>query len=195
MNKQTRGRPSKVDLLPESIRSELHTLLRDKRYTQQEIRTAINELIDESGLSKDMKLSRTGLNRYASRMETVGAKIRQSREIAEVWTSKLGDAPESDAGKLVQEIVKTLAFDVGMSMTEQELTNEAQTQKFVKTLNQLALLSARIEQSSMLTLKREKEIRTAFAAEAATRAEKIAKQAGLSAETATAIKQQILGIV
>lgn len=194
MNKQTRGRPSKVDLLPESIRNELHKLLRDKRYTQQEIRTAINELIDDSGLSDDMKLSRTGLNRYASRMETVGAKIRQSREIAEVWTSKLGDAPESDAGKLVQEIVKTLAFDVGMSMSEQELTSEAQTQKFVKTLNQLALLSARIEQSSMLTLKREKEVRAAFAAEAASTAEKIVRQAGLSAETATAIKREILGI-
>lgn len=29
----TRGRPSKIDLLPEPIRDALHQMLRDKRYT------------------------------------------------------------------------------------------------------------------------------------------------------------------
>ena len=76
MTKQTRGRPSKVDLLPQAIKDELRKLLRDKSMTQQDIRVAINELIDEHGLSDGMKLSRTGLNRYATRMEDVGAKIR-----------------------------------------------------------------------------------------------------------------------
>ncbi len=46
----------------------------------------------------------------------------------------------------------------------------------------------------MTSMKREKEIRAAFAAEAAEAAEKIVKQAGISADTATDIKNQILGI-
>ncbi|HCN5722303.1 TPA: DUF3486 family protein, partial [Escherichia coli] len=41
----TRGRLSKVDLLPDSIREQLHQMLREKRHTQEEIREAINALI------------------------------------------------------------------------------------------------------------------------------------------------------
>ncbi|MGK3350551.1 phage protein Gp27 family protein, partial [Escherichia coli] len=61
-----------------------------------------------------------GLNRYASRMEKVGAKIRASREMAEVWAAKLGSAPTSDVGKLLMEFVKTLAFETSMSMAEDD---------------------------------------------------------------------------
>ena len=109
--RQTRGRPSKIDLLPDAVREQLHQMLRDKRHTQEEIREAINELINEYNLPEDMQISRTGLNRYASRMETMGSKIRASREMAEIWASKLGSAPTSDVGKLLLEFVKTLAFE------------------------------------------------------------------------------------
>lgn len=68
----------KVDLLPDSIREQLHQMLREKRHTQEVIREAINALIDEHNLPEEMQLSRTGLNRYAIRMEKVGAKIRAS---------------------------------------------------------------------------------------------------------------------
>ncbi|EMB3083560.1 DUF3486 family protein [Providencia rettgeri] len=187
-DKKTRGRPSKIDLLPEAIRDQLHALLRDKRHTQEDIRAAVNELIDESGLPEDLKISRTGLNRYASRMETLGAKIREGREIADVWVSRLGSAPTSDIGKLLQEFVKSLAFETTMSLSESEKVVEP------KALAQLALVASRIEQAAMMSTKREKEIRAAFAAEAATEAEKIVKQAGLTEEAAANIKRQILGI-
>ncbi|HBC0987579.1 TPA: DUF3486 family protein [Escherichia coli] len=185
---RTRGRSSKIDLLPEPVREQLHAMLRDKRHTQEEIREAINELIDSHGLPADMQLSRTGLNRYASRMEAVGAKIRASREMAEVWAAKLGSAPTSDVGKLLMEFVKTLAFETSMSMAEED---EPVTPK---ALGQLALVAQRLEAAAMASHKREKEIRAAFAAEAAATAEKITKQAGLSAETAADIRKQILGI-
>lgn len=188
MTKQTRGRPSKVDLLPQAIKDELHKLLRDKSMTQQDIRVAINELIDEHGLSDGMKLSRTGLNRYATRMEDVGAKIRQSREVAEAWTAKLGDAPTSDVGKLLQEIVRTLAFETSIHMTESDKPSTP------KALAQMALAIQRVEQAALASHKREKEIRAAFAAEVAESTEKAIQSAGLSVETAQNIKQMILGI-
>lgn len=186
--KKTRGRPSKIDLLPEAIRDQLHTLLRDKRHTQEDIRAAVNELIDENGLPDDLKISRTGLNRYASRMETVGAKIREGREIADLWISRLGDAPTSDVGKLLQEFVKSLAFETTMALSETDKAVEP------KALAQLALVAARIEQAAMMSTKREKEIRAAFAAEAAEQAEKLVKQAGLSDDAVADIKSKILGI-
>lgn len=184
----TRGRLSKVDLLPDSIREQLHQMLREKRHTQEEIREAINALIDEHNLPEDMQLSRTGLNRYASRMEKVGAKIRASREMAEVWAAKLGSAPTSDVGKLLMEFVKTLAFETSMSMAEDDKPVAP------KALGQLALVAQRLEAAAMTSHKREKEIRQAFAEEAAAQLEKITKQAGLSAETAADIRRQILGI-
>ncbi|MGP2976600.1 DUF3486 family protein [Serratia nevei] len=184
----TRGRPSKVDLLPQAIRDALHQMLRDKRHTQEEIREAINTLIDQHELPDDMQLSRTGLNRYASRMEAIGSKIRASREMAEIWAAKLGDAPQSDVGKLLMEFVKTLAFETSMALAETEKTVEP------KALGQLALVAQRIEAAQMVSHKREKEIRQAFAEEAAATAEKIVSQAGLSADKAADIKRQILGI-
>lgn len=188
MTKQTRGRPSKVDLLPKVIKDELHKLLRDKSQTQEDIRAAINELIDEHGLSDEMKLSRTGLNRYASKMEEIGAKIRQSREVAEAWSAKLGDAPTSDVGKLLQEIVRTLAFETSMHMTESAEPIRP------KALSQMALAIQRVEQAAMASHKREKEIREAFAQEVAETTEKAIKSAGMSLEAAQSIKQMILGI-
>lgn len=183
----TRGRPSKIDLLPETIREQLHLMLREKRHTQEEIRAAINELIDSHDLSA-LQISRTGLNRYATRMEEFGAKIRASREMAEIWATKLGSAPTSDVGKLLLEFVKTLAFETSMQMSEAGETVPP------KALGQLALVAQRLEAAAMASHKREKEIRLAFAQEAAAQAEKITKKAGLSAETAATIRKEILGI-
>lgn len=186
--KPTRGRPSKIDLLPDSIRAELHGLLRDKRHTQEDIREAINQLIDDAGLGDDMQLSRTGLNRYASKMESVGARIRQSREVAEVWTAKLGETPTSDLGKLLQEVVRTLAFETSMSMADSGQPVEP------KALNQMALLLQRVEQAAMTSHKREKEIRSAYAAEAATAvSEELRGADGMSEELENRIRNILLG--
>lgn len=184
----TRGRPSKIDLLPEPIRDALHQMLRDKRYTQEQIREAVNELIDDHALPEEMRVSRTGLNRYASRMESIGSRIRQSREMADIWVTKFGETPTTDIGKLLMEFVKTLAFETSMKLAEGEEHVEP------KALGQLALVAQRIEQAQMVSHKREKEIRQAFAEEVAAQTEKITKEAGLSAEIAADIRRQILGI-
>ncbi|EGP02742.1 Mu-like phage gp27, partial [Pasteurella multocida subsp. gallicida str. Anand1_poultry] len=109
MSKTTRGRASKVDLLPADIKTRLAMMLRDKQYSQTQILAEINDLIRECGLDERYCLSKTGLNRYANKMEKFGEKIRQSREIAEIWTKQLGETPQSDIGKLLMEAVKTMA--------------------------------------------------------------------------------------
>lgn len=187
------NRKSKVELLPEEIRNTLNVFIRSGNMTQKDILEAVNQMIDEAGLGDDAKLSRTGFNRYAKRMEDMGQRLRQSREVAEVWVSKLGEAPTSDVGKLLQEFVRTMAFETSMKMMEDAEGEEGEVIS-PKALGQLALVVQRIETAAMTSMKREKEIRAAFAAEAAEAAEKIVKQAGISADTATDIKNQILGI-
>ncbi|HED4401077.1 TPA: DUF3486 family protein, partial [Pasteurella multocida] len=95
-DKTTRGRASKVDLLPPNIKTQLAMMLRDKQYSQAQILEEINDLIRDCGLDERYLLSRTGLNRYANRMEKLGAKIRQAREVAEIWTKQFGEMPQTD---------------------------------------------------------------------------------------------------
>jgi hypothetical protein len=187
------SRKSKINLLPQEIREQLHAFIRSGDMTQKDIREAVNQMIEEAGLPEDAKISRTGFNRYAQRFESVGERIRQSREVAEVWISKLGQAPTSDVGKLLQEFVRTMAFETSMKMMD-EAAEEGADPISPKALGQLALVVQRIEAASMSSLKVEKEIRASFAAEVADATEKIVKQAGVSAETIQDIKKGILGI-
>ncbi|MFW9644003.1 DUF3486 family protein [Vibrio parahaemolyticus] len=187
------NRKSKVELLPEEIRNTLNVFIRSGNMTQKDILEAVNQMIDEAGLGDDAKLSRTGFNRYAKRMEEMGQRLRQSREIAEVWVSKLGDAPTSDVGKLLQEFVRTMAFDTSMKMMEASEGEEGEVIS-PKALGQLALVVQRIETAAMSSMKREKEIRAAYAAEAAEKTEAVAKKAGLTADTVKMLKAELLGI-
>ena len=187
-NEKKRNRRSKVQMLPEQLKAELDQMLRDGRLSQQEVLDVINQQIESNGLPEDAKISQSGLSRYATRMEKIGAKIRQSREVAEVWTAKLGNQPTSEVGKLLQEVVRTMAFDTSMHMSESEEPIEP------KALSQMALAIQRVEQAAMTSHKREKEIRKAFAEEAAAAAEEVAHAQGLTREGITAIKAQILGI-
>ena len=91
-------------------------------------------------------------------------------------------------GKLLQEGIRALAFETQMDMAEGKISADP------KSLNQMALLCQRIEQAAMASHKRETEIRKAFAVEASEAAEKVATQAGLTAEGVAALKREILGI-
>lgn len=182
---------SKIQQLPDDIRSQLAAMLRSGSMSQKDILAEVNKLIVESGLPPEDQISRTGLNRFFKRTEAAGSRISRAREMAEVLTSKLGDAPTSQIGNLMAENMKTMAFETSMALMEASEDGEMID---IKQFNQLALAMQRISQSSILNQKIEKEIRAAFAAEAANAAEKIVKQAGLTAETAAQIKQQILGI-
>lgn len=190
--KRATNRKSKVNLLPDDIRDALNDFIRSGNMTQEAIREEVNKMIDEAGLPDDAKLSRAGFNRYAKRMEDMGQRLRQSREVAEVSISKLGEAPTSDVGKLLQEFVRTMAFETSMKLMESaEQDGEVIAPK---ALNQLALVVQRIEQAAMTSHKVEKEIRKAFAEEMADKTEQVAKKAGLTSETVKMLKAELLGI-
>ncbi|MPW30472.1 DUF3486 family protein [Agarivorans sp. B2Z047] len=183
-----RSRKSKVELLPQELRDRVNMMLRGGEMHQIEIVDAINQLIERKGLNDDLKLSKTGFNRYAKRMEKMGAQIKQARQVAEVWSAKLGEAPASDLGKLLQEFVRTMAFETSMHYMESDDPVPP------KALGQLALVSQRIEAAAMASHKVEKELRATFAEEAAEAVEKIGNSRGLTADTVAEIKRDIFGL-
>lgn len=189
MTKTTRRRGSKIEQLPEEVKSFLDSALRSGRYEQQEILDEVNKQVEALGLSEDEKISKSGLSRHAVKMDKVGKKMREVNAVADAWVSRLGDKPTGQVGNLLIQMTRTMAFDVALGAQENE--DEPPS---LGMLKDLALTVQRLEKASMDSLKREKEIRKAFSEEAANAAEVVAKQAGLTAEAITTIKNEILGI-
>ncbi|MCD1597875.1 DUF3486 family protein [Rheinheimera aquimaris] len=190
-DKITRGRRSKIDLLPEEIRRELDAKLRDGRLTQQEVLDYINDLIEQSQLPPDekeqLKISRSGLNRYSTHMETIGKDLRELREVSNALVAQLGDKPTGDVSRMILEIGRTQLFKAMMQQSSAEEMD-------IGMIKDAMLAAQRLEAAAMHSHKREKEIRQLFAEEAAEAAEKVASQQGLTADGVAALKREILGI-
>lgn len=149
---------STIDRLPPDILEGLQALLRDARVTQLEATRRINEILEAEGHPE--RLSKSAVNRYALRMNEVGAKLRQSREIAQMWIGKLGAEPQGEVGKLLNEMVRTLAFEATMKMAEGEAPIEP------KMLKDMAIAIERLEKAASENTKREEEIRNSAREEA-----------------------------
>ncbi|QIW15842.1 hypothetical protein A4G20_05605 [Pasteurellaceae bacterium RH1A] len=186
-DKNTRGRASKVDLLPPNIKTQLAMMLRDKQFSQAQILEEINDLIRDCGLPEKMLLSKTGLNRYASRMEQIGAKIRQAREVAEVWTKQFGEMPQTDIGKTALELVKYLSFEMSSRFAEDGMAEP-------KELAMLATTIQRLEQAASLSYERERKIRKEVVEQAAKAVEEAGKQTGASMDDVAKMVRAVYGI-
>lgn len=184
----TRGRRSKVDLLPANIRKRLDSGLRDGSIQQIDLLDEINALIKAAGLPEEQLLSRAGINRYATKMEAVGKSLREMREITQVWTAELGDKPTGEVTKLILEMARSQLFKALLNESE---TGEAADVGMIKD----AMLAVqRLESAAMASHKREKEIRQAFATEAANAVtEELRGEDGMSEQLESKIRQILLG--
>jgi len=188
-------RPSSIDLLPQPVKESLNEWLRDPATTQMEAVDRANLLLEQLGLED--RLTKSSVNRYAVKMASIGEKLRQSREISEMWIGKLGAAPQGAMGHMINELIRSMTFDVGVKLQEGDLKAE-DLPGTIAMLKDLALTAARLEQASSANVKREAEIRKqerekaqAEAVEAA--ATSMASQ-GMTRESIDAIKRDILGI-
>ena len=143
---------STIDLLPDDIRVALQDLLRDPRVTQLAATARINAILEECGHPE--RLSKSAVNRFALSMEKVGAKLRQSREVAQMWIGKLGAEPAGEVGKLLNEMVRTLAFEVTMKLAEGNIDDVEP-----KMIKELATGIHRLERAASENVKLEEDIR------------------------------------
>ena len=180
------ARKSSIDMLPDEIREALHALLRDPAVGQLEAAQRVNALLEAEG--HDQRVSKSAVNRYSMRMEKIGTKIRESRQVAEMWIGKLGNAPQGEVGKLLNEFVRTMIFETSSEMMA---GNEPAHPKMLK---ELALSIKHLEDATTVNEKRAREIRKEAAEDAAQAAEKVAKSQGLTREGVQALKNEILGI-
>ncbi|EJG5922346.1 DUF3486 family protein [Salmonella enterica] len=192
MDKQpTRGRVKKADLLPDSIRKPLLEMLREKRLTQVQVREEINRLIEEAGLPDEMKLSRGAVWRLASENEEVARDLRDLREQTKAMVAELGDKPTGDTTALILEMTRSLLFRK-LRAARRDLEDDSEID--IGLLKNTMLAIQRLESAAERSMKREKEIESAFAEKMANAVtEELRGTDGMSEQLEARIRDVLLG--
>ena len=182
--------PSSIDKLPEDIKAQLQQLLQDPRVTQLDATAKINEILEAEGHPE--RVTKSSVNRYAQRMEEVGARLRQSREVAQMYIAHVGAAPQGQTGLLINEMLRSMAFELSLKLQDVDLEDPENMSATIDQVKALALAVQRLEQSATINVKRETEIRKQALEEAANAASETARQAGVSPDTVERIWKEVL---
>ncbi|WP_048797102.1 MULTISPECIES: phage protein Gp27 family protein [Serratia] len=191
MDKPTRGRVKKADMLPDAIRKPLLDMLREKRLTQVQIRDEINRLIADAGLPDEAKLSAAGISRLAAENEAIARDLRELREQTKAMVAELGDKPTGETSALILELARSMLFKkIRAAASSVEDDNDIDID-FIKNA---MLAIQRLESAAERSLKREKEIRAAFAEEAASAVtEELRGVDGMSEQLESRIRSILIG--
>lgn len=149
--------PSTIDRLPEDIKSQLQKLLQDPRLTQLDVTAKINELLEDDGHPE--RVTKSSVNRYAVKMKDVGEKLKQSREIAQMYIAQVGAAPQGQTGLLINEMLRSMAFDLTLKIQDADIADPETLGATIDQVKSLALAVQRLEQSATINVKREADIR------------------------------------
>jgi Protein of unknown function (DUF3486) len=173
------GRKSSITQLPPEIREAVDRAIREGRASADQIVAIINEMGGHASAS--------AVTRYARSARAQMEQFTQATEIAKVWVGKLGADPTSDVGRLVTEMLRTVAWQQVGSMGDDSDGRANETMMLARAIKDLA-------SADKLTVEREARIRKEIKEQAAETAVHSAKKAGLSAAAAADIRRDILGI-
>lgn len=178
------ARPSKIDRLPDEIKSLIGEL-RKRGRTIDEILAKLREL--------DIEVSRSGLGRHIQGLDEIAAILQRQHDISTALIERFGDEPESKVARMNYQLMHAQLTRLSMPNPDGTVTLDPQGAYFLSTalarLGQAAKFDAdreiklreRIEKEE-----REKAARTAGAA---------AKKAGISDGVRKQIEEEILGLV
>ncbi len=179
------ARKSTVTKLDARLRETVDGLVRDGRYTLDEI---LDHLAQLNGGTAPV--SRSALGRYAQQAEEQMRRYREAQEVAKVWIGKFEDEPNGDVARLLPEMLRSVAFQTIGQIGDREEGADAQELMFLaKALDHLGKANT----ASLQVELKLREIR----AKAKAVAEEVASQAkagGLSDDTAEQIRKKILGV-
>lgn len=170
------ARQSTIKRMDPRIREAVDAAIRDGRATIDDIVAIIH------GLGGDV--SRSTVGRYKQRAETQMQKYREAQEVAKVWIGKLQQEPDGDVGRLLSEMLRTVAFQ---SIGDLDSATPQDIMFLGKALQSLA-------GADKITAERILKVRAEALKQATIEVQKVAVQTGLSDETAELIRKKILGV-
>jgi len=110
---------SKIERLDPRIREAVDELVRGGRATIDEIVERLRAMLGENAPS------RAAVGRYAQRATAKMQRYREAQEVAKVWIAKLDQEPEGDVGRLLAEMLRTVAFEALGQLGDDGATVEA----------------------------------------------------------------------
>ncbi len=181
------GNKSSIAKLPPEIKEACDKAIREGRATIDQIVAMLQ------GMGADV--SRTAVGDYKKKMETSWARVREAQEVGSVWAAKLGENPDSPMGQLVAEVIKSVAFRTLTDLDASGATVEPEDLMLLARALQSVGAAQKVDHEFRRKLRAEymEEMKTR-ATVAADQVTKITRSAGLSAEAAASIREQILGI-
>lgn len=186
---QQDGIKGRIKQLPADIKAEVDRLIRDG--------STIDRIVAHLR-TMGADVSRSAVGRYKKTFEEKLARYREAQEVAAVWVAKLGENPAGDVGRLIAEMLKTVAFQTLSDMGDEDAAADP------KDIMMLARAISDLEKAGKVNLDRELQIRAEAEkrarAEAAKALDKAAAEAeaagerGLSAERLAQLRRDFLGV-
>lgn len=134
--------------------------------------------------------SRSAVGRYVKSAREQMERYRQAQEVAKVWVGRLEQEPEGDVGRLLSEMLRTLAFQALGEMGEGEGAKPSEIAMIARTIKDLSTAD---KTRADMVLKVRKELAAKLEKEAGEVAN-LAKKGGLSDETVREIRERIMGV-
>lgn len=171
---------SSITTLDPAIREVVDKLIREGRASIDEIVAHLRLLGAE--------VSRSAVGRYRQRAEVQMQRFREAQEISKVWIGRLQDDPQGDVGRLLSEMLKTVAFEVVGDLGEDS------QQASPKDVMLLSSALKNIGQFEKQNLERELRVRKEVAAEAAEKVGSVGKRLNVSPEALATIRREVYGL-
>lgn len=175
---------SKLDKLPEGVRRWLDQALTENNFSGY---SELESLMRQKGF----EIGRSQIARYGQKVQRRFAAIREATEIARVIT----DGAQDDQDKRSEAIIATIQADILSALIDvREADNDALSP------TERASLLAKVGKSIATLTRSSVSLKTFQAAvhekalAAASKAEKIVRKGGLSADVVQELRREILGI-
>ncbi|MBO0346029.1 DUF3486 family protein [Roseibium sp. CAU 1637] len=189
-----RGRLSAIEQLPPECddtiawaANELRMRERTQTDIYQEFHGRLEAVLREQRGEIEFKIpSFSAFNRYSLKLAMLTRRLEETREIAGSIADKFDAEASDDLTLIAAEAVKTLVFELLTDAGESGIDPKG-------ALNLAGALRAAAQAQGVSTQRRQK-VEKDFADKATEAVETVARVKGLTAETAEAIKAQILGV-
>ncbi|MBN9078207.1 MAG: hypothetical protein BGN87_06315 [Rhizobiales bacterium 65-79] len=189
-----RGRLSTIELLPEEaspIIAWAAEELRDRDRTQTEIYEEFFQKLQALQAERRGELEFTipsfsAFNRYSIKLAALSRRLDETRAIAGALAEKFDAKASDDLTVIAAEAIKSLVFETIQATDDRGVDPKG-------ALNLAGALFKATQAQGVSTARRQK-VEAAFAKQVEKAVDTVRKVNGMSAETAEAIKAQILGV-
>lgn len=178
------GRKSSIERLPKPVRDTVAKLIRDNRLTLDEI---VDKLRGEFGEAP----SRSAVHRYKQTLDEALSKQREMDGIAEVWVREVKDQPQGKMGRMVLELLRTVAMQSALNAQSKDHIDPKELAHIARAFNLIESAGKReAENRAMLR----EEIRQELLKEQGEKLDGMAAAGKFSPEVHALIRREAYGL-